>query len=311
MPTQPEVLVLDRDISIEQIKGYLVTINPLLVEILNYSTEILTNSLRSLERNNDKRVDVNVAPILLFLHGMEMLDAEQVLISHSCLSAANIILRSHFETLLSLRFLFDDPAQYERRSLVWQIWAEKNHQKNFRYLRTTSLYLEEWEKAKKTDIFIGGIPIAYFPRLSVSIQEKLELFLQKPKNKEISEEIDRQKKKNHLLKNWFSIDSGPRNIRDLASKMNCEATYLLLYNQISSLAHSNDPIRFIGPYVNSENYPSLLRISEDILFTVYLTVNIQIEMIRLMYEWFHPIIRPDIITWHNIEVQPKIATLFQ
>lgn len=310
MPTQPVLQVLNRELACHQIDGPLRIFGPLLIEIADYSTNVFLGCLKALKDAGDKREDVNVAPLLLFLHGLEMIDAEQVLITQSCAPASTILLRSHFETLLSLLFLFQDCTLFERRSLIWQIWAEKGHLKNFEYFDSSSTKFNEWEKAKKVDILAGGLPMSQYPRLSVEIQARLKRYLAIPKNKTLADEIDNQKKLNKRLNNWFSIDNGPENIRKLAYAVNCGATYMLLYNQMSSLSHSNDLIRFIDPITNNAKYPTIIRNNDDMLFAVYLGTNFQIEMIRLMTDWFSPEIKPDIVSWYNLEIGPKMTQLY-
>lgn len=299
MPTQPISAVIDREYAICNNKKNHDNASTLLQEIVNYSSHIFHACLDSSTKTNKYKENVKLAPFCLYCHAIEMVDAAEVLISNSCVPAVIPLLRSQFETYLSLKFMLQ--KHFERRSLAWFINSKTDLQKFHR------LFDDNTEEGRRfSAIFVDTVHFSgeeyqkYKSKILVSISNTNQ-FLARPEIKPIADEVKRKGK-------WYSIDDGPHSIKELAERVGLGVHYKILYGQWSAYSHSTDPNRFIRAISINSKYHSFLRIDDELSQLINFLVSYQLEMSRLLINEFNPTV--DISQWYVSEVGDLFRSFF-
>jgi Family of unknown function (DUF5677) len=75
--------------------------------------------MRAADRDRLGGDDESLAPFILYQQLIEQTDGIEVLFSASCVNAAVPLLRSAFETVLSLEYILVSERHVEQRSLAW------------------------------------------------------------------------------------------------------------------------------------------------------------------------------------------------
>ena len=115
MPTEPFQKIIWREMSIAQARPSIEVASPLLVELVNHAS----NALVRCQTAAPPKGNVDVAPFALYKHIIEMTDGVQVLMSQSCSWASVPLVRTSFEALMSMEYIFESAENYALRSMSW------------------------------------------------------------------------------------------------------------------------------------------------------------------------------------------------
>ena len=243
--TEPVKEILPREIYPE-IKGNLVLFSKIIDEFVNFGTHILTWVI-----DNSKGSDEQMPLTMLLRDMLEKADSISTLIKFSNTEPSKIILRSVFELALYIRYLLDD--NFEDRSMSFlvcnakdKIRINKAFDKKDQSYKTTLNILDKDEFFDRS--FMDSIPS------SEPIIENQKAILKLPAYQRFDKEYERIKKKDDRNPSWYRLFDGPRNIRELADKVNIPFLYEILYRKWSENVHGTEIIK--GRIVKSEN-PSL------------------------------------------------------
>ena len=216
-----------------------------LTEIINYGTFAIKRCMTS----HSGQVDVDLAPHFLYMHIMEMTDGVRVLTSQASFLPGVPLVRSMFEALLSLDFIFDD--DYENRSLTWLVC------KVFDLIKEQELFDPKSDKYRELMKRVDGNRDEHIrpDRIMRSIPpipptDKSEAlsgyrrFLRKPHVDAIAKKYQEKRKP---PKHWWMIcELGIGNISVLADRVGLGATYRMLYPRWSSFSHARDIRKLIA-----------------------------------------------------------------
>ena len=281
MSTQPLKTLLDIEYSKVAAREIIEVISPLLRELVNYAT----NAFGRCETLAKGRENEDLAPLLLYLHKIEMVDGIEQLIQNSSIAPAEILLRSAFEGLLSLQYILEDSHYFRRRSLSWLVfYIHKRMKVNKSYLPDSNDEMIIRESLGETKNLIN---LASFKDPQQTIDE-LEELLSKHYLAAINEEFLKQKPFK-----WYRLFNGPANLRDLAKYIDSfdkppmsESMYILIYKRGSAITHADDLSRFLDrtntndPAIRRLRPPDISQIQQIGLFASTFLINSTRQMLE-------------------------------
>ncbi|GJL64058.1 MAG: hypothetical protein NPIRA04_27120 [Nitrospirales bacterium] len=180
------------------------------------------------------------APLfMLYRHVLDIGDSIGTLLRFGSTSSTSILLRSLFESYLSLHFLLEGNVLNKDRSLAY--WA---HYK-IKQLETFTKYDSFAKEGKQFHKILDDDPLANnvdFPKHDYAHERKeIEKILNLDKFRQFYDQY-KSRKKGKRPRHWYSLCSTAIDIRSLAKLLKREAEYSLLYSRLSELAHSTDVI---------------------------------------------------------------------
>ena len=110
-------MILDRDFAKVGADELVSIGSPLLIELLNHAS----NAFIRVQGNASDEADIDIAPLCMYRHVMEMIDAVQVCVSQACAVGAIPALRTVFEASLSLEFVVQ--RDYSARARAWLFYT--------------------------------------------------------------------------------------------------------------------------------------------------------------------------------------------
>ncbi len=275
MPTEPWKKFLDREFALANAGDLIAIAQPLLQEVINYSTEVFQ---RCLYAGHSSSIDMPAFALLY--HAIELTDGVEVLLGQSCCEPTIPLLRSTFEAVLSLKYMFQ--KDYELRSRTWSYCNLKRRKSFYSSLDSSS------DVGKKfNERFSREYPGVRLDSLDSSGLRSLAEELEAPEYGDIAAEYRRTKKKLKGAPQWYALFSGPQDLRLLAEIFNEKSDYDLMYRNWSMRSHAADASCFRagdrGKIVGHQlRYPSNLKTyaSQAVLFLV--------GAIQLMMSRFRP-----------------------
>lgn len=278
MPTKPLETLLYRELSEAEAKDVIEIASPLLQELVNYST----NAFARCQSSALGGTDADLATLILYLHVIEITDAVEILISHSCPAPTQMLLRSSFEAVLSIEFILEKESEYPRRSLAWLVAYVHNRLEGYELCSPAAPPGKSLRQALKDhkDEAMQTIQV----RDPTDAIKNLQDFLIKPHIQPIEREFQK-----HPGWKWFQLfDRRLSNLRALARHLGREAEYLVLYKQWSSISHAHDLSRFMGKAADGTSGFRSLRDPSNIKMVTSHSANFILNATRMMLGKFRP-----------------------
>ena len=305
MPTEPLESILYREFSKVQAKEILNSASPLLLELVNYST----NALARCATSPSGEVDVDLSILALYRHIIEITDGIEVLVSQCCAEAATPLLRSSFEDLIYVEYILEKDKtgnyiDFSRRSLSWLLSHIHNRLDLFDRFDISTQKGTEAKKLFDDDIVFSTIEL---PPLDIGkARENLLKVLAKPHLMPIEKEYQECKK---LRKpNWYSLFDGPRDLRKLAEYLKRGAHYEILYRPWSITTHAQDFMPFIKNSADGQTGIGRLRDPETLQQVAGYAAGFILASTRLVLGKFRP--NENIKDWYIREVQKNYRQIF-
>ena len=243
--TEPIKEILPRNLYPE-IKENLLLFSNMIDEFVNFGTHVLMWVIQA-SKGSDEQM-----PLTMFLRDLlEKADSISTLVKNSNIEPSKIILRSVFELALYIRYLVDD--NFEDRSMSFLVCNARNKirinkafDKKDQSYQTTLKILDKDELFDRS--FLDEIPSSepvinnQYKILKLSNYHKYDI------------EYERTRKKDNRTPNWYRLFNGPRNIKELAEKVDIPFLYEILYRKWSENVHGTEIMS--GRIVESKN-PSL------------------------------------------------------
>lgn len=212
-------------------------------EVVNYGTHLLKWIADSTGQG-----DYKLPTMMFFRSLLEKADSISILVRHSSIDPSKAILRSLFETHLSIAYL--NEKYCEDRSMAFLVWNSKNIiSANRAFIKGNQEFKELKSRIEKDSNYLTIEDLENLPSAKPIIDNQISL-LNKPEYNRVEKEYERTKK---LINNpsWYSLFNGPRNIEQLAKDLNMSTFYPILYRPWSGSVHGTDIIN--GKIVKSEN----------------------------------------------------------
>jgi hypothetical protein len=303
MPTPPERSLLDRELSKSTASEFLAIANPMLTELVNYGTNLM--GLCGLTSVSEQG-----ALVLIYSHIIEMTDGTQVLVSECCPVAAVPLLRSSFEALLALDYVLEENST--RRALAW--WVGMIHEQ-IGYLENQDPETPKGKElqralAKEKYLSFFTLPLGGPDKLK-SIKERLaywQTVLESGDAQAIETEYKRVARERRHSPKWYELYDGPQSLRQLARRLNCEASYELLYGTWSGIVHPQHLVHSLGQVADGLTEFGPLRQPVSLRHVTVYTSLFFLHASRLMAHHFKPPCEP-IEAWYEREIKESFTYL--
>lgn len=234
MPTSPVEGLLHRSQSKAEQRELIDVASPLLKELVDNGTHVLARCIGEASKNPDE----DIAAYFLYRHIIEAADGVQILLSQAASAPAISVLRSLFEGYLQLLYLLQDDARYSERArafVVVHIHDRLNFYDSIDPATKAGVKLFSALKSEHPELEAVFKKICPNPgQLAANLGKAFVRVHLQP----IEVEYQRTRKKNPFPA-WYSLFSGPRNLRELADKTSRASDYATLYGQFSRVAHAS------------------------------------------------------------------------
>lgn len=301
--TKSTKTILDRHVAKERASAHFQFPRDLLQEVINYSTGMLGRCFSSIP--TDTTPDVGVTHIFLFRQVIELADTIEVMISHGCVSPIRIVLRSMFESTVSLQYQLEFDDDIDKRTLSWI-------QADIRQRRRASERIRDLEIS---DELTRKMP----PEVQQDVLNHIKAMtaaLNKPHMREVVDEYerdkkDRKKRRRRGAPRWYSLFGGPLSFELLAKRFHWSDLYDISYREWSAMLHGQGGVQEIyQPAGGGRTALKGLRYPNDtIYFMVNLAVNFLLQAIIIISNKYRPDETHERNTWYETEIKPKLDKL--
>lgn len=222
MPTQPFKQILNRNMSEVLLRPIIEVASPALQEAVNYATNAYERC-----RASEKGTLKEAVPVLAsYLHVIQMTDSIEVLISNGCASPAHLLLRSSFEGKLSIEYILEKESA--KRAMAWLVKE---------ILDMIESYGKFVSISDQPDSQLQPPPSDMIEEINRQINN-LRATLNRPDYADIYSEYQNLKRRSRRTPEWYSLFSGPRNLRELSEHLDQVPEYEVLYRSWSRLSHA-------------------------------------------------------------------------
>lgn len=253
--TEPIKEILPREMHPE-VKVKLLSMSNLIDEFVNFGTHVMTWIIHS-----SKGSDAQLPLTMFFRDMLEKADSISSLIKMSNVEPSKIILRSVFEISLYIKYLLDD--NFEDRSMAFLVCNAKRKIRTYKAFDKNDPAYKTTIKLLEQDELLDPSFLENFPSLEKPITNQYEI-LKLPHYQRITNEYERTKKGDKRTPNWYRLFNGPRNIQELAKKVNIPFLYVILYRKWSESVHGTEILT--NRIVKSQNsYKKEGKVNVDII----------------------------------------------
>ncbi len=176
------------------------------------------------------------AVVLLFRHALALIDAIAELSRMPSVEALKIIFRSFLETKCYIEYILE--KEMASRAVAYQTYHIMNKIKEYEQYDSNIKAGKRFHLRLQQDRLFGKGDLVNVDTRDVIAN--LQQQLSREPYKSASEKLG---KDTHL--NWYSIDGGPKNMRELCDYLRCPIAYDQLYAQLSPSVHGT------GVYVDT------------------------------------------------------------
>jgi len=277
MATKPIEDLICRDFPLD-IKNTLDQFAAVIEEAVIFGSHVFGWCVNSVERGD------HFLPVFMsFRHILELTDAIAALIKESCVDPCKILLRSIFESLLSVEYILENNT--EQRGKDFLIWHRHHTLKIYRRHYPKDKAYEKFSELISKDKLLKDMKKLEIPDLEERIIN-LERLLVHPDFIESEKEYQRIEIEKKRVRYWFNMHSGPNDIYDLALHLKRPAQYETIYKLSSAAAHGTDIIG--GKVSRSETGSEFaqIRLPNDAQNLSSLTVSFALDLFALSINYF-------------------------
>ena len=120
MPTKPYLDFIPRDVYEPEFQEILDEYSSVLEELVNFASHVAKWCTEKIHGGEE------LAPIFLsFRHIFELIDAISVLVKHSCIEPCQHLLRSIYESVLSVRYILEKDTERRGRAFMTCVWHQR------------------------------------------------------------------------------------------------------------------------------------------------------------------------------------------
>lgn len=297
MTTKPVRQVLDRQAAKQNVQRFVAPVQPLLQEVIDYSTAALVRCMASAPRNGTP--DVSATHFVLFRQVIELADAIEVMLSHGCVTPTKPLLRSMFEAMLSLEYQLESTVDEDRRTLSWV-------HEDIRQRRRANLRIRDGEH---TDGFLEDMPDEVFDGARQFVED-MTTVLQEPHMQEVVEEYRAFKKQHRRVPRWYSLFGGPRSVRELAEQCGLLDMYETKYREWSASLHAQGGLHRVFRLSDDEHITMRgLRHPDDLYFVVNMTVSFLVMSMMMLTNRYREGEAPERESWYAMKIKPELDAL--
>lgn len=304
MPTKPNENFIPRNIENPEIQEILNQYSSALEELVNFASHVANWCSEKIHGGEE------LAPVILsFRHIFELIDAISVLVKYSCIEPCKILLRSVFESVLTVKYILEKDTVKRGMAFMTCCWHLEIN--NLRKLNPKDNMHKQFLAKKRRDKYIKNVPLPKIPNAKDRIII-IEDHLNSPEYIESEREFQRLKsaikrKPKGIPKkrfNWYSMYGGPANIEGLADYLELPLEYELLYRDWSGLVHGIDIIMKNIEVVDQDRSSiSQIRLPRDAFEITKTAMNFGLEIIPRFVENFVPAKIQESRDWFSKEIE--------
>lgn len=337
MPTKPNLDFIPRDIYDPEFQEILDQYSFVLEELVNFASHVAKWCSQKIHGGEE------LAPLFLsFRHIFELIDAISVLVKHSCIDPCQHLLRSIYESVLSVRYLLEKDSERRGRAFMTCVWHQTIN--DIRKWNPEDEMHKQLLAKKRKDKLMKDKTFSQIPdakeRIKI-LEEHLnsEEYLDSENEYQRLRNVIKVKKKNipprkniwqsmvHCFRdltkkkskrtpikrlNWYSMHDGPTNIEGLADYLRSPLEYEFRYRKWSGLVHGIDIILdYIDVVDDSTTFLSQVRLPTNAYDVTYTALNYGLEIIPLYIEKFVPNKAEDMKDWYSKVVEPIKNTILK
>jgi hypothetical protein len=303
VPTKPFEPLLYRELRKVEIKELIGVISPLLQEEVNYATSAFQRCQESMKGSLP---DEPLPTLESFYHVIEMTDGIDALLSQSCVIPTIPLLRSSFEALLAIEYILKEDCQ--RRAFSWLVCYVHNKIKLYELFDTSTQKGKDFKVTLASDGLDKFANFETIPNIYKSI-ENLESLLVSPNYVIAEEEYQKLKKTKKGALNWYTLFSGPKNIRELSRYSNHLSEYDLLYRGWSNVIHAGDLTHFLTKTNNNLPGFKTIRNHEDLGQVAKFASTFLIDATKLMINKYRHGENQSFGAWYMREIRKPYLSL--
>jgi len=302
MPTKPIEELIPRKIENEALSSILYEWSELIDETVNFSSHVLKWCLYG-----TKQGDECIPIIMTFRHILELIDSISILIKNSCIEPCKILLRSGFESLLTIEYIFEKDTR--QRGMDFLVWNRHRSINICRRHNPNDTSYKNLQAIFRKDKLLKNTKLLEIPKAEDEINNLKKIF-EKPGYSDSNKEYLRMKKK---CKNnprwWFSLHNGPTNLKVLADYLSRPAEYEVLYRHWSALAHGTDIMARRMSIEEGKLAVHQLRMPNDAQVVTQMTISFALTSIRLFINYFVKEKEKNFAEWYKNEIRGKYLSL--
>lgn len=238
----PHAGILDRHLTLVEVKPIVEEICSLLREVINYGTHVLVRCNAS----KSGAPDEDHATFAIYRHILEMSDGIEILVASCAPASALPLLRSQYEAWVSIKYIIGEPEQYSRRCLSWLVthWTRRLAAYE-RFIPGSSSY-EAFLESLRKDKYARDIALPAEAQARQAA-DNVSALLAKPHMAPYKAEYDRVRGKRPHPPKWFELFEGPRTLAQLARKVGLAAVHSELYGHWSMVSHVTEFSGYLTP----------------------------------------------------------------
>jgi len=297
MPTKPDEDFIPRNIENPEIQEILNQYSSALEEVVNFASNVAKWCSEKIHGGEE------LAPVIMsFRHIFELIDAISVLVKYWCIDPCKILLRSVFESVLTIKYILEKDT--EKRGLAFMTYLWHQVINNLRKMNPSDSMHKQFLIKKRRDKLMKNVALPKIPNVKDRIKI-LEDHLASPEYIESEREFQRLKNAIKRKPNWHSMHGGPANIEGLADRLELPMEYELLYREWSGLVHGIDIIiNNIEVVDQDSSLISQIRLPRDAFDVTTRAMSFGLEIIPPFIEYFVPEKAKEMKDWFNREIEP-------
>jgi hypothetical protein len=185
--------------------------------------------------------DVHAVPIMLMFDLAEAIDGVSVLVRSGSSKNCSQLLRTALEVQLSLKYLMEHKDTYERRCLAYEYYHLLDRQRWAQRCDANSELGKRLRTELAGDQFADIFDLQNFDAADECRQ--VQARMDSARYADVRTELARMKAAKTRGENWFSLWSGPNNVRSLALHLKLGSIYESLYRGYSSVTHGEGAMK--------------------------------------------------------------------
>ena len=236
-----------------------------------------------------------MVPILFFRNILEIADAISILIKNSSVDPAKSLVRSLLENSFGLEYMLENDKK--NRALSYNVWIAHKDLKFYDRLDTESQVGKQFSSEIKKDKHVQEVK-SNKDLIELGKKNSQEL-LKLPLYRKIEEEYQRT---NAIRKNpnWFALFDGPKDVEQLAKRLNHHTLYEIIYRMLSDNVHATDLMKSkLVPGQKGQTDIIQIRFPKDAQNITVHTLNILLMTYINFYQKELPEKKDDFAKWYN------------
>ncbi|MHA6246507.1 DUF5677 domain-containing protein [Pontibacter sp. CAU 1760] len=290
--TQPIQEIIPRELANDGVRALLYEFSKGIEETVNFGSHILKWDLDT-AKGGDEQI-----PIILSLrHFLELIDSISILVKSFSVDPCKLILRGALETYFGIEYMLEQNTN--DRCMAFMVWHTHKNLKSYKSLDSRNEQVKQLQQKLNSDKAINGFKIPENLKLNYAIQN-LESLLKKPSYLNANKEYERLKSKGEKNPAWYRLFDGPKNIQELAERLNLSGLYEILYRYWSGPTHGTDILqgKLVGAIDNRAEIIQL-RYPKDAQAVTSYAMTLSLKLFILFVDKRHSHKKQDYTNWYH------------